>query len=131
MTVLVTRIAALGEVLFAALMGAVALGIPLSPTADEQSALLMVLVQAGLAVLAATGLFRRTWWGWLAALGVIALVFAPLAIASYRAWRDGIGVGVSMPAQALRLVAVAWVVQLVVAVCFLVVQGTRLSTPRI
>jgi len=69
-------------------------------------------------------------WGWLVALVLIALVFGPLAIASYRAWRAGIGVGVTIPADALRLVAGAWGAQLVVAVCFLMARGRQLAVAR-
>jgi hypothetical protein len=129
MTVLATRIAALSEVLFAALMVAFALSIPLRPSENENGALLMLGVQAGLALVAAAGLFRRKWWGWLVAIGVLALAFGPISIALYRSWRDGIGVGVMMPANAVMLVAVGWAAQLVVAVCFVMARGRRAPTP--
>ena len=125
MTALATRIAALSEVSFAALMAAFALGIPLRPSASESSALLMLGVQAGLALVAAAGLLRRTWWGWLVAFGVFALVFGPIAIAIYRSWREGLAIGFVVPANAAMLVAVGWVAQLVVAVCFVLAQGRQ------
>jgi hypothetical protein len=128
MTVLATRIAALSEILFAALIAAFVLSIPLQSYADEFSTLLMLVVQAALALLAAAGLFRRTRWGWLVALCLIALVFGPLGYAIYRAWRAGVGVGVSMPSEAVRLVAFGWSAQLVVAICFLVARGKRAPT---
>ena len=130
MIVLATRIAALSELLFAALMAAFALSIPVQSSAEERSALLMLVVQASLALLAATGLFRRSSWGWLVAFCLIVVVFGPLGFAIYRAWRAGIGVGITMPADAVRLVAVGWSAQLVVAVCFAMARGRRGATPR-
>src|SRR5215203_6517081 len=127
MMVRATNIAALCEVLFAALMAAFALGIPRQPSEGENRALLMLGAQAGLALLASMGLFRRKWWGWLVALCVIVLAFGPLAIAIYQSWRDGIGVGVMLPANMVMLVAMGWLAQLVVAVCFLIARGWRPS----
>jgi hypothetical protein len=129
MTVRATSIAALCEVLFAALMAAFALSIPTQPSEGENSALLILVVQTGLALLAAVGLFRAKWWGWLVALGVIVIVFGPVGLSIYRAWRAGIGVGVMMPANTVILVAVGWFAQVVVAVCFLVARIWRRSTP--
>ena len=74
-------------------------------------------------------MFRRKSWGWLVALGVLTLAFGPISIALYRSWRDGIGVGIVMPANVMILVAVGWVAQLVVAVCFVVARGGRAPTP--
>jgi len=129
MTVLATRIAGLSEVVFAALMAVFALSLPAHPSGGESRALLMLVVQSGLALLAAIGLFRLKWWAWLVALVVIVLVFAPIGITIYGAWRAGIGVGITMPADALRLITVGWVAQLVVAICFVIARGKRPPTP--
>jgi len=126
---LAIRIAALSEMVFAALTAAFALGITVQSYADERRTLLMLVVQGVLAVIAAVGLFRRASWGWRVALVLIVLVFGPLALASYRAWRAGAGIGVTMPADAVRLVAVAWSAQLLVAVCFLMARGRMLALP--
>jgi hypothetical protein len=128
-TLRVTSLAALCEVVFATMMAAFALGLPLRRSEGDSFVLLILGLQCGVALLAAAGLYRRQRWGWLLALCVIALAFGPVLLTIYWAWRAGMAVGVMMPPTSVRLVAVAWLAQLAVAACFLQARGWRPSTP--
>lgn len=123
-------IAAVCELLYAALLGFVALGIPVEPSPIEQRALVTLGIQAGLALLAATGLLRGRRWGWLAALTVIVLAWGPVVRAAFYAWANHVGLAIPLPAGSLMFAALVFLAQLATAICFLVARGWRPSAPR-
>ena len=124
-----SRLAALCEVLFAVLTVAFALSLSLQRSERESGALLMLGVQSAVGFVAAAGLYQGKRWGWLLATGLLALTIAPLVITILLAWRAGLAVGLAVPTASLTLLAVAWLAQFVVALCFLGARGWRPSTP--
>lgn len=122
--------AAVFELLYAALLGVLALGIPAEPSPIEHRALVALGLQAGLALLTAAGLLRGRRWGWLAALAVIVLAWGPVARAAFDARSNHLGLAIPLPAGSLGLAALTFLAQLAIPLCFLVARGWRPSTPR-
>jgi hypothetical protein len=106
-----------------------ALSLPLQRSQRESSALLMLSVQSALAFIAAAGLYQGRRWGWFFAACLLALVLAPPINGLLGAWRAGLGVAIPVPTGSVMPLAVAWLAQIVVALCFISARGWRPSAP--
>lgn len=117
--------AAACEVIFALVLGSLALGLPAARLHDGSGALPVLLLQCACAIIAAIGLGRGHRWGWVFALGAVVPTLIRVVAVAWVAAHLPTGTGLALPLHSLPLLLVAWVTQAVVVICFLRARGWR------